>query len=307
MAKKCPRCMSASIEHLEAPDHNHATGSEYFIYRRCTKCRLVFIESIPNDLGRFYSESYAPYDTPTNVEELSQRAAAISWRVDMVRTEQERSNSRPLGTLLDIGPSYGAFLFAAQASGYAVDAIEMDGACCEFISKAIPSAHVVQSDDVSAALGRLERNYDVITMWHNIEHLSNPWETLQQISSKLVPGGLLCISTPNPLSLQFALFRENWVHLDAPRHISLIPEPTLTTHLAALGLRRCCVTTTDPDGLALNRMSWGWSMIHATSLDRSSLLRKALSRAAEFLAIPIEIALGAGCAYTAIYRKIDES
>ena len=60
-------------------------------------------------------------------------------------------------------------------------------------------------------------------MWHVIEHLRRPWEVIERAAANLQDGGVLAIATPNPRALQFKLLRRRWAHLDAPRHLFLIP------------------------------------------------------------------------------------
>jgi 2-polyprenyl-3-methyl-5-hydroxy-6-metoxy-1,4-benzoquinol methylase len=65
-------------------------------------------------------------------------------------------------------------------------------------------------------------NYDIITFWHNIKHLLEPWKVLEEASKKINPGGIILIATPNPSSFAFRLLGRFWPHIDAPRHINLI-------------------------------------------------------------------------------------
>ncbi len=76
----------------------------------------------------------------------------------------------------------------------------------------------------------------VIALWHVLEHLSNPAEVLARVAEKVEPGGLLAIAVPNPRSLQFRLLRTRWVHLDAPRHLCLMPPTALIGRGRELGL-----------------------------------------------------------------------
>ncbi len=64
-----------------------------------------------------------------------------------------------------------------------------------------------------------EDSFDVVTLWHVLEHLPNPRGTLQIIRKILRPGGILILSVPNMQSLQSKLTRNHWFHLDPPRHL----------------------------------------------------------------------------------------
>ncbi len=62
-------------------------------------------------------------------------------------------------------------------------------------------------------------SFDIITLWHVLEHLRRPVEVLQRLATHLTPGGLIVISVPNFGSLQSAAFQGSWFHLDPPRHV----------------------------------------------------------------------------------------
>lgn len=64
------------------------------------------------------------------------------------------------------------------------------------------------------------------------------------------------IAKPNPDSLQFRLLGARWAHVDAPRHLSLIPPHALRSQAQRLGLRLAHVTTSDPAGNEWNRFGW---------------------------------------------------
>jgi len=71
---------------------------------------------------------------------------------------------------------------------------------------------------------------------------------LEEASKKINPGGIILIATPNPSSFAFRLLGRFWPHIDAPRHINLIPESLLTTKLKDLGFDLVVKTTNDKGG-----------------------------------------------------------
>jgi len=63
-------------------------------------------------------------------------------------------------------------------------------------------------------------SFDVITMWHSLEHVHAPLEVLQEAHRLLVPGGKLIVAVPNIDSLPFRWFGAAWFGLDLPRHLT---------------------------------------------------------------------------------------
>ncbi len=64
-----------------------------------------------------------------------------------------------------------------------------------------------------------EESFDIIIIWHVLEHLDDPKNTLEQICKLLRPNGLLVLSVPNFGSYQANIFQQHWFHLDLPRHL----------------------------------------------------------------------------------------
>jgi 2-polyprenyl-3-methyl-5-hydroxy-6-metoxy-1,4-benzoquinol methylase len=241
----CPTCGGPAPVRYRARDYNRKVNDFEFSYGECRQCGFVFLIDVPSDLGAYYQSEY--YLFPNTREELAQQAHAWeTYKVDLVRKYASH------GRILDIGAGAGRFVYLAVEAGYQADAVEMDVKCCELIRSAIGS-NAFQSLDV-VPHGSL---YDVITMWHVLEHLKQPWDVVRDALTHLKPGGVLVIAMPNPSSTQFKIFGRYWVHLDAPRHLQLIPNELLVAelskreHLALLE-----TTTADAGTLHYNRMGW---------------------------------------------------
>lgn len=64
-----------------------------------------------------------------------------------------------------------------------------------------------------------EKSFDVITMWHVLEHMPNLEETIQEIETLLKPNGILLIAVPNFNSFDAAHYKNYWAAFDVPRHL----------------------------------------------------------------------------------------
>jgi SAM-dependent methyltransferase len=62
-------------------------------------------------------------------------------------------------------------------------------------------------------------SFDIITMNHVLEHISNPNETIKKINHLLKKEGIFIAGVPNKNSLAYWIFRKNWHQLDVPRHL----------------------------------------------------------------------------------------
>ena len=119
------------------------------------------------------------------------------------------------------------------------------------------------------------------------------------------PNSVVIVSAPNPESWSFKIFGRYWVHLDAPRHLTLIPLQALDKLMADQGLKRISCVFDDPVGLQLNRMGWQSSLMN---LSGSRKVREILLiRLGRLLSIAMAIfdrISGSGAAYTVAYKKI---
>lgn len=230
---------------LEASDENRRISAEAFHYFRCGACGLVFLSNVPEDLNRYYADEY--YAIPT-LEELGRVAAKDRSRIELILRFATG------GRLLEIGPAVGVFAWQAKHSGFDVEAIEMDARCCRFLADSV-GIRTLRSDAPHEAMVRMGP-HDVIAIWHVIEHLPEPLAFLKAAAANLAPGGILAIATPNPEAFQFQIMGARWPHLDAPRHVALIPAPLLSRVAGELGLKLVHLTANDEEARRWNRFGW---------------------------------------------------
>jgi SAM-dependent methyltransferase len=250
----------------------------------------------PRDLGRYYAGDYYQFDhdgEPSWKREQSLIESA-SYRVGLIGRYVGR------GHVIEIGAGTGAFASAAQQAGFDVTAIEMDERCCEYLNGR--GIRAICSDDPLAVLDS-QRPARAVAMWHVLEHLSNPAEVIERVADKLEPGGVLAIGVPNPRSLQFRLLKSRWAHLDAPRHLCLIPPDALVQKGEDLGMRCMEMTTNDPDGLECNLFGWLESFERRPATRTTTWLTRHAAFNAHRLMGPLERTGNRGSAVTLLMRS----
>lgn len=291
----CPNCHAPVARQFTARDWNRATTDETFTYKVCGACGLIFIATIPPDLGPYYPPSY--YPVPKDLTELTDGAALETYKVEIL------SRHMAVGSLLEIGGSYGIFANLAKMAGFEVSVIEMDARCCEFLRDIVKVKSVQLSEDPAAVMRTDSRRYDVITLWHVIEHLPDPWTVLAEAADRLAPGGILVMAAPNPESFQFLVQGRRWMHVDAPRHLWLIPIKVLEVHLAKHGLRLIDSTTNDAGSQHWSRAAWdAWLTRFASGRKMKGWMHR-LARISTRLAAPFESRDKRGSAYTLVFKK----
>jgi hypothetical protein len=293
----CPLCGGAGAHLFYASDRNRETTNERFSYARCESCRTVFIVDPPADLGRYYEADYYQFD-PDGEPAWKSNPGVIrsaSYRVALLRDHVAS------GHLIEIGAGTGAFACTAAAAGFEVTAVEMNEQCCRHLSEQ-ERITAICSDRPLEALASLPPAR-AAALWHVLEHLPNPAEVLERTAEKLEPGGVLAIGVPNPLSLQFRVTGSRWAHLDAPRHMCLIPPDALLVQAGKLGLRCLAMTTNDPDGLECNLFGWATALRRRPADGPTSWLVTHAALAICTALAPLERTGHRGAAITLIFRK----
>jgi 2-polyprenyl-3-methyl-5-hydroxy-6-metoxy-1,4-benzoquinol methylase len=290
----CPVCRVAATFLLSAADTNRRTTSEIFDYLRCGRCGLVFMKKVPGDLSRYYPDDYHP--ASSNLDQFKLAAEREEFKLEIVRSYATE------GALLEVGGSWGSFAYIAARSGFDVTVIEMNEPCCQFIRESL-GIKAILSDDVGASLPAGAR-YRVIVLWHVIEHLPNPWKTLDALTAAVEVGGTLVVATPNPDAMQFRLFRGRWTHVDAPRHTTLIPWRLLVQELARRGMIPRLVTMTDEGSLGYDSFGWAMSLSHMSSRPVLQWILRKLGRVISVMIRPIERRRRRGSCYTAVFERV---
>jgi SAM-dependent methyltransferase len=293
----CPFCGGPGTRMLDAWDRNREITRKRFAYERCRTCGTVFIADPPADLSRYYAEEYYQFgpDGEPSWKTDESRLQAAAYRVDLLRSHTEP------GRLIEIGSGTGAFASAAKSAGFQVSAIEMSERCCRYLSER-EGIDAICSDRPLDAIASLPPAR-VVALWHVLEHLSNPAEVFARVAEKVEPGGVLAIGVPNPRSLQFRVLRSRWAHLDAPRHLCLIPPAALIGKGRDLGMTSVALSTNDPDGLECNFFGWVSALRRRPAVGPTPTLVSHAARAIERTLAPLERTGGRGSAVTILLRR----
>ncbi len=193
---------------------------------RCSACGLVFTDarSAPPP-----STLYPPFEQTDTPAQRGARQALSLFTLQRARLVESVSAGR---RLLDYGAGAGQFARFMAGRGFDVVGLEPYS-----LGRTLeePSLKLVRAPlaEVKASLG----TFDVITLWHVLEHLERPLPLLRELRELLRPGGALVVSVPNFASWQSRVFKGGWFHLDAPRHLLQFEPATLEDCLRRAGFR----------------------------------------------------------------------
>ncbi|PLW96612.1 MAG: methyltransferase [Marinilabiliales bacterium] len=212
----CPLCNSESIENsFDLKDH--FLTKETFSVFQCKDCGFRFTNPRPEaeHLGSYYkSENYIAHSNTRKgiIAGIYQvvRNFTIRRKVQMLAGKQRQ------GHILDIGCATGEFLNAFSKRGWKVSGIEPDSDAAEYASKnygidVYPESEIEKFKDDT---------FDIVTMWHVLEHVEDFHKRIKEIKRVLRPGGILTIAVPNPESADAVHYGHWWAAWDVPRHLS---------------------------------------------------------------------------------------
>ncbi|GAA4280226.1 class I SAM-dependent methyltransferase [Gaetbulibacter aestuarii] len=196
---------------------DHSVSGELFRLKKNE--RYGFLETVPapglKKLPEYYeSEDYISHtDAKRNLFEKAYHAVrefSVKQKLNLI-SKYATSGKQ----LLDVGCGTGDFLKKAQNDQWTVFGIEPNEK-----ARAIANQKTGQAVFNSEQLFKFEKNkFDVITLWHVLEHLPDLENQLQQFHELLKPNGILIIAIPNYKSFDAEHYQTFWAAYDVPRHL----------------------------------------------------------------------------------------
>ncbi len=225
-----------------APVFPHARGpAREHPLVRCAACGLVFLNEPP---------VRPTHDDPHRFGPLAE-AVVHSFRAARARFAARLAP--PGGRVLDVGCGRGMFLEEMKRRGFAVRGTEASADLAAHAPAGIPV------DSREFAPGSFEPgSFELVSIWHVLEHLPAPHLALRAAREVLVPGGTLVVAVPNFGSLQARCGGEHWQHLELPRHRFHFTPDTLRARLEAAGFRieRLRTGQWEMDPIGLLQSAW---------------------------------------------------
>jgi len=217
---------------------------EYFDIVRCSVCGLLFTNPRPTieTIGYFYPDNAYYYNVSLsdkstlilkdklllnilanhyNYPFKSQRNK-LTTKVQNVFFKNKILGAHippyaKEGKILDIGCSWGGYLFKMQDLGWDVYGVENNQKAADIAINKLNLKNILCGNIHEM---ELEKNYfDIIRMGMVLEHMHNPVDILKQISFLLKPNGLFIFSVPNVSGLEMKIFGKNAYFLQVPQHL----------------------------------------------------------------------------------------
>ena len=233
--KQCPACKSAAISKVFTCK-DHTVTQQVFEVWKCSSCTLRFTQSVPDasHIAPYYQS--ADYVSHSDTKKgLVNRVYHLvrNYTLGVKRTLIKKVTGKPTGALLDIGAGTGAFAHTMQKAGWQVTGLEPDE-----IARANALSNYQLSLDTLEKLPSLpSSSYDVITMWHVLEHVHDLHGYLRIMHNILKADATLVIAVPNYTSYDATVYDNCWAAYDVPRHLYHFSPKSMEVLLQAHGFR----------------------------------------------------------------------
>ena len=212
--EKCPVCGSTGFTNFLICKDHLVTG-ESFAISRCPDCSLLFTNPRPaqSEIGIYYkSKDY--------ISHTGRSTSLLNFLYRIVRTFTIRkkykliSNRPGVKRVLDVGCGTGEFLAYCSRQGWQVSGVETDPG-------ARKQAKTLHGLSINTDIGEIDDSttFDVITLWHSLEHIHQLDHILTKLNEHLAKKGTLVIAVPNSMALDAKIYREFWAAWDVPRHL----------------------------------------------------------------------------------------
>jgi len=218
----------------------------------CASCGVGFLYPQPSEaeLTRHYGEAYYGKGCKKFLLPVEAGIRALTW----IKWRSVRDLLAPGKRMLDIGCGRGTLLRMAREEGFEAYGLERSS------QEEHPLPYVFYKDLEDCRFP--DGHFQLVTLWHVLEHLRDALAALREIHRILSPEGWLSVAVPNFGGAQAEAAGRHWFHLDLPRHLWHFRPRSLESLLARAGFRtaRCSTFSFEYDwyGTLQSWMNRAW-------------------------------------------------
>lgn len=209
----CPICASKNIKkYMDTKDYFFT--KEDFSISQCNDCEFVFTNPIPTNLSKYYeTTNYLSHNTADNG--IMGILYSKLRNINIKRKYKLVTGYCKNGNLLDIGCGTAELINYFKHQNWNVTGVEPNESARTYTKNTF-NIDTFEEDE----LNNFEKHsFDVITMWHVLEHVPNLHDRVSQLKKLLKPNGTMFIALPNLNSPDAKKYKQKWSALDVPRHL----------------------------------------------------------------------------------------
>lgn len=246
----CRVCGGATDFAVTASERMLGLGGE-FPYDQCRTCGSLQLRDVPSDLSRYYPSGYYAFRSRSALVVHIRRVLRLvrdalvfgpssskkRWIAPLLppvmlsmREWFERTGTTRTSRILDVGCGTGDAIGRLADLGFQhVRGVD------PFIAEPVRlrGRLLVQK----GTLDQVDGEWDLIMFHHSLEHIEDQRGTIARVAELLAPGGWCLVRVPTVDSDAWQEYRDRWVQLDAPRHLTLHSAESMRRLADAVGLK----------------------------------------------------------------------
>ena len=207
----CPICNSDNSHfYLNLKDRFNISNDDFSLVK--CDCSFIYLNPRPDEkeINKYYSsKAYSPHTKVSIFHKMAQ-SFSFRWKFNLIQKYSDKSKQ-----ILDYGSGKGEFSQYLRKRGFNVNDYEP----------------ILDNLDNSNFLND-NKKYNIITLWHSLEHIHDISSALVDIHKSLDKKGYFLLAIPNIDAVEKDFFNKNWVAYDAPRHLYHFNKESLTKLLS---------------------------------------------------------------------------
>ncbi len=267
----CPLCNRMEFQNFIVCK-DYTVSQESFAIVSCNNCGFKFTNPRPtnNSLSNYYqSDNY--------ISHSNSKKGLINITYQIARKFNIRSKLKLInkivpkkGKLLDYGCGTGEFLASCQKNGWIVDGVEPSS------TASAQASQIINKEIYPDIFNQFpNQKYNVITLWHVLEHIPELNKTFKKIKSHLDKKGIIIVAVPNYNSYDAKYFKEKWIGYDVPRHLYHFDQSTMKMLAKNMGMKITKIFPLKLDAyyaslLSLKNIDGGSNYLKAIKIGRQS-------------------------------------
>ncbi|MDA8705503.1 class I SAM-dependent methyltransferase [Litoricolaceae bacterium] len=204
----CKACKRSELTIDRVVYNDYVTGSAFEL-KICKSCNAAFTHPVPADIDYYYPENYRRYG----------KLVILGLELVFIFLQNSLSRRFKVGrqsSLLEIGCGPGLLLRFFRDRGWKTVGIERNERVAN-LARLEKGLEIYACDIADLPT---DQSFDLVLMFNVLEHLDDPITVLRECRNRLSVGGRIVVTVPNFNCWQRRIFKDYWLHLDVPRHLS---------------------------------------------------------------------------------------
>lgn len=218
VVKKSPITNATLTPYLSCVDHTVSHLQFYLVKDEISNLLITSPRPFSKDLMTFYeSEDYISHND-SKEKLLNKIYQAIKKYTVKQKVNNISKVKKTITNILDIGCGTGDFLKACSDRNWIIYGVEPHASARQ-ISIQKTNSNTIYDSIESLNKENANQKFDIISLWHVLEHVPNLNDYTKSLQKLLKPDGVLIVAVPNFMSFDAQYYKSFWAAYDVPRHL----------------------------------------------------------------------------------------